>query len=91
MERNPHVSLAYVAEVTKPVYVDATVEVLDDAEARRHFYALARSIPPPYGYEPADVFGDKDDPRFAVLRLTPARIALVEFPAPPGKVLVWRA
>ena len=90
LERNPHVSLAYVAEVTKPVYVDATAEVIDDPDGKRHFRALARSIPPPYGYDPAEVFGGGDDPRFAILRLVPARIALVDFPAPPGKVIVWR-
>ena len=91
MRSNPHVSLAYVAEITTPVYVDATVEVIDDVDGKRRFCELARAIPPPYGYDPAAFFGEPDDPRFAVLRLEPTRIALVEFPAPPGRVIVWRA
>ena len=91
LEGNPHVSLAYVAEVNKPVYVDGRAEVVEDPDSKRRFCALARSLPPPYGYDPAEVFGGPDDPRFAVLRLVPARIALVDFPAPPGKVVVWRA
>ena len=89
--RNPHVSLAYVAEITTPVYVDATVEAIDDVDGKRRFSELARAIPPPYGYDPAAFFGEPDDPRFAVLRLEPTHIALVEFPAPPGRVIVWRA
>ena len=91
LARNPHVSLAYVAEANKPTYVDRRAEVVEDPDSKRRFCALARSLPPPYGYDPAEVFGGPDDPRFAVLRLVPARIALVDFPAPPGKVVVWRA
>jgi general stress protein 26 len=91
LERNPYVSLAYVAEVNKPVYVDCRAEVIENPDERRRFCALARSLPPPYGHDPAEVFGGPDDPRFALLRLVPSRIALVEFPAPPGKVIVWRA
>ena len=90
LRRNPYVSLAYVSEITRPVYIDAEVEVLDDPETKRQFSALARSFPAPYGYDPAEFFGPPDDPRFGVLRLTQSRIALVEFPAPPGKVSVWR-
>ena len=91
IRRNPHVSLAYVGEVLAPVYVDCRVEVIEDVGQKDRFCNLARSLPPPYGYDPAEVFCDCDDPRFAVLRLVPSRIALVEFPAPPGKVIVWRA
>jgi general stress protein 26 len=90
LERNPHVSLSYIGDVQKPVYIDATAEVLTDVESKRQFTELARAIPPPYEYDPAELFGPPDDPRFAVLRLTPSRIALVEFPAPPGIVRVWR-
>jgi general stress protein 26 len=91
LAQNPHVSLAYVADITKPVYVDCRVEIIDDPEAKRRFSDLARALPPPYGYDPADFFGPPDDPRFGVLRLEPSRIALVDFPAPPGKIVVWRA
>jgi general stress protein 26 len=91
LERNPHVSLAYIGEVTGPVYVDGQFEVIEDQDQKARFRALASSFPPPYGYDPAALFGSPDDPRFAVLRVAPARIALVELPAPPRKVIVWRA
>jgi general stress protein 26 len=90
LRRNPHVSLAYVSEVMNPVYVDCQVEILDTVEAKRKFAELATSFPEPYGYDPAQIFGEPDDPSVAVLRLTPTRIALVEFPAPPGRVVIWR-
>jgi hypothetical protein len=89
--RNPRVSLAYVAEVMKPVYVDGEAEVIEDLDGKRRFCALARSLPPPYEYDSAEVFAGEDDSRFADLRLVPSRIALVDFPAPPGEVIVWRA
>lgn len=91
VRENPHVSLAYVAEILKPVYVDCRAEVIDDPDEKQRFSELARSIPPPYGYDPAEMFGPPEDPRFGVLKLLPSRIALVEFPAPPGKVVVWRS
>ena len=89
--RNPHVSLAYIGEITRPVYVDARAEVIEDGDGKARFCDLARCLLPPNGYDPAEVFAGPDDPRFAVLRLVPSRIDLVEFPAPPGKVIVWRA
>jgi hypothetical protein len=91
LQDHPFVSLAYVADVMKPVYVDCRVDVLSDRETKRQFADLAGSLPPPYGYEVAEIFGGPEDARFGVLRLEPLRIAVVDFPAPPGKVIVWRA
>ena len=91
IERNPYASLAYVSEPLTPVYVDCHVEVIEDVEGKRPFCDLACSLPPPYGFDPTQFFGGLADPRFGVLRLVASRIALVEFPAPPGKVIVWRA
>lgn len=90
MANNPHASLAYVTDVMKPVYVDARIEIIEDVAGKRRFWDLARSLPPPYGYDPAEVFSEPDDPRFVVLRLEPSRIAVVDFPAPPGRVYIWR-
>jgi hypothetical protein len=91
LREHPYVSLAYVSDIMQPVYVDCRVEVRSDLESKRRFSELARAFPPPYGYDPAELFGKPEESRFGVLRLEPTRIALVEFPAPPGKVLVWRA
>ena len=91
LRQNPHASLAYIAEPFTPVYVDCRVEIIEDIAGKANFCDLARSYPEPYGYNPDDLFGGPDNPHFFVLQLTPQRIALVEFPAPPGKVFVWRA
>jgi general stress protein 26 len=87
---NPHVSLAYISDAAKPVFVDGQAEVVDDPDEKRRFWDLAKSTPEPYGYDPGEAFSTPDDPRFAVLRVTPHRIVLVDFPAPPGQVIVWR-
>lgn len=90
LRQNPHASLAYVAEPFTPVYVDCHVGIIDDTAGKARFSALARSFPEPYGYNPDALFGGPDNPHFAVLELKALRIALVEFPAPPGKVFIWR-
>lgn len=91
LRQNPHASLAYIAEPFTPVYVDGDFTLVEDPAEKARFCDLARSYPEPYGYNPDDLFGGPDNPHFVVLRFTPARIALVEFPAPPGNVFVWRA
>ncbi|MEZ4562880.1 MAG: pyridoxamine 5'-phosphate oxidase family protein [Thermomicrobiales bacterium] len=90
LRQHPHASLAYIAEPFTPVYVDCQVEVIEDAAGKAQFCELARSVPEPYGYDPAPLFGGPENPHFVVLKLAPTRIALVEFPAPPGKVHIWR-
>lgn len=90
LRQHPYASLAYVAEPFPPVYIECRVEVLEDVADKTQFSDLARSHPGPYGYNPDDLFGGPDNPYFVVLKLTPERIALVEFPAPPGKVFIWR-
>jgi general stress protein 26 len=90
LREHPYASLAYVAEPFTPIYIDCRVEVLDDVASKTSFSDLARSHPEPYGYNPDDLFGGPDNPHFVILKLLPERIALVEFPAPPGKVFIWR-
>jgi hypothetical protein len=70
--------------------VDCHVDAVEDVAAKARFSELARSHPEPYGYDPDVLFGGPENPQFVVLQLTPLRIALVEFPAPPGKVFIWR-
>jgi hypothetical protein len=48
-------------------------EVSDGPDTKRCFSDFARAIPPPYGYDPAQLFGESDDPRFGVLKLTATR------------------
>jgi general stress protein 26 len=87
LDRNPYVSLAYIADVAKPVYADCRAEWIDDLAEKRRVWDVIKSAPPPVGYDPAPIFGSFDDPRFGLLRLTPWRIELSAFPAEP---LIWR-
>ena len=83
---NPHVSLAYVADIAKPVYADCTAMWIDDREAKQHVWDLFMAAAPPLGYDPAPIFHSVDHPRFGVLRLTPWRIELANI---PSSRLVW--
>jgi general stress protein 26 len=82
LARNPHVSLAYVADITKPVYVDCTAEWVDDQAVKQRVWDPYKQAPPPLGYDPAPFWGSPDSPNFGLLKLTPWRIDLATFPPP---------
>jgi uncharacterized pyridoxamine 5'-phosphate oxidase family protein len=81
LHANPYVSLAYIADVNNPVYVDCHAEWEDDLEEKRRIWELFASTPEPVGYDPAPVFQRYDHTDFGLLKLTPWRIGLVSFPA----------
>jgi hypothetical protein len=81
LAHNPYVSLAYIMEVMKPVYVDCTAAWVDDIEQKRRVWELFKNAPPPLGFDPAHDFVSPDHENFGLLKLTPWRIALVSFPA----------
>jgi hypothetical protein len=81
LAHNPHVSLAYIADVMTPVYVDCTAEWVEDAGEKRRIWDLFAHTPPPVGYDPVPDFISPDHENFGVMKLTPWRIALVSFPA----------
>jgi general stress protein 26 len=85
---HPYVSLAYIADIAKPVYVDCTAEWADDLESKQRVWNLFANTPEPVGYDPTPIFIAVDHHDFGVLKLTPWRIALYQYPA---KTLVWRA
>jgi hypothetical protein len=82
LAQNPYMSLAYITEIMRPVYVDVTAAWVDDLAEKRRIWDLFANTPPPLGYDPALDFIRYDHENFGVLRLTPWRIALVTFPAP---------
>lgn len=92
LERNPHMSLAYIADIGKPVYVDCAAEWVDDLAQKQHVWNLFKEAAPPLGYDPAPIFINVDHENFGVLKLTPWRIDLVTFPAESMDkgTLVWR-
>lgn len=90
LRQHPHALLACIAEPFTPVYADCQVAIIEGTAGRARFRGLARSHPEPYGFDPALLFGGPENPNFVVPRLGPSGISLVEFPAPPGRVRIWR-
>lgn len=87
LAHNPAVSLAYIADKEKPVYVDASAEWIDDAGERQRIWNLHRSTPPPLGFDPQPHYGSIDHPYFGLLRFTPWRIELSDL---HGASIIWR-
>jgi hypothetical protein len=93
LARNPFMSLAYITDIMKPVYVDVRATWEDDLQAKERIWALFRAAPPPLGYDPAVDFIRYDHENFGLLKLAPWRIAIVTFPAPSHDAgqRIWRA
>ncbi len=72
---HPYLSLAYVHNPLKPVYVECGAVWNDDPAAKQHVWELFKQAPPPLGYDPASIWSSVGDPAYGVLRLTPWRIA----------------
>lgn len=72
----------------KFAYVDCKAEWVDDPAEIERVWNWFKSTPEPLGYDPAIVFKTPDDPSTGLLKLTPWRIALVDF---PQETNVWRA
>ncbi len=81
LARNPFMSLAYVSQPSKPVYVDCTVEWIDDLAEKQRIWNLFKSTPEPVGYDPTSTFISPDHADFGLLKLTPWRIALTHIPS----------
>ncbi|MFN8377771.1 MAG: pyridoxamine 5'-phosphate oxidase family protein [Anaerolineae bacterium] len=88
LAKNPNVSLAYIADLAKPLYVEAVANWADDEATKLHTWALFKDAQPPLGYDPASIFVSPDHPRFGVLKLTPWRIQVET--NPPGLKQFWR-
>lgn len=93
LESTPYVSLAYVSDWARPAYADCHAEWVEDREIKDHVWHLCPSLPEPMGFDPAPVYGTIDEPlpghpTFGVLRLTPYRIVLTQWPEP---LTMWTA
>ena len=89
LEQHPYVSLAYIADVVKPVYVDCRAEWDNTPETRQHVWDLFLNAPPPLGYDPAPMFHAIEHPDYGVLRLTPWRIELSNASGVGERRIVW--
>jgi general stress protein 26 len=87
LANNPHVSLAYIKDYTKPVYVECTAEWKHERAEKQRVWDVIKAAPPPMGYDPAPHFGTIDHPHFGLLKLTPWRIELYTL---GGESVVWR-
>jgi general stress protein 26 len=87
LAQNPYVSLAYVADVARPVYVDCVAEWADEPEARSHVWELYRAAPPPLGYDPDVLYQGMDQSTLGILKFTPWRIEVANI---PNERRVWR-
>lgn len=75
---NPYVSLAYISDIAKPIYVDCTAEWEEDPAKKHHVWDLFLTTAPPAGFDLGNIFKGLDDPEFGVLRFTPWRIELFD-------------
>jgi len=85
---NPYVSLAYVKDLAKPVYVDCRAEWEDDPAEKARVWEFIKNMPEPVGFDPGMMFNGLDDEKYGLLKFTPWRIDLV---TGPRQSLVWRA
>lgn len=87
LAHNPTLSLCYMVDPIKPLYVDCRGEWVDEMEEKRRLWNLFGSTPPPLGYDLAQFFGTVESPGFGLLRLTPWRIELGDL---FGEAREWR-
>lgn len=73
-----YVSLAYISDIARPVYVDCRTEWESDSEKKKHVWDLFRSTAPPAGFDLGNIFKSVDDPEFGVLKFKPWRIELFD-------------
>jgi general stress protein 26 len=92
LAHNPYISLAYITDIHKPVYVDCIAQWVDDSAQKRRIWELFKNTPPPLGFDPTPDFVSADHENFGLLKLTPWRIALVTFPAESHEAgqRIWR-
>jgi hypothetical protein len=84
------VSLAYIADPLRPIYIDCIATWDDDPGAKQRIWDLFKAAPAPLGYDLAPFFGGVDNPDYGLLKLTTRRIELADLFAPEN-IKVWRA
>ena len=56
LAHNPYVSLAYITDIHRPVYVDCRASWVDDLAEKARIWDLFKATPPPMGFDPVIVF-----------------------------------
>lgn len=88
---NPFASLAYIADIVHPVYVECTASWADEPPTKEHVWELFRAAPAPLGFDPAPIYGSAAAPDFGVMRLTPWRIELGNASGSGARRILWYA
>ena len=91
LQAHPFVSLAYIADVVKPVYADCQATWIEDLTVKQHIWQLLQETPPPLGFDPAPIYGTVDNPQFGPLKLTPWRIEVTSVATVPPERKIWYA
>ena len=87
LQGNPYVSLAYIHDRDKPVYVDCRAEWIDDVGEKERIWELHKNTPPPLGFDPEPHYGTINHPYYGLLKFTPWRIELGNL---YGEPVIWR-
>jgi len=87
LKANPFVSLAYIQDKNRPLYIDAAAEWLDDVQEQQRIWDLHKTTPPPVGFDLEPHYGTIYHHYFGVLKFTPWRIELAELEGDPR---IWR-
>ena len=87
LTHNPYVSLTYMSNPHKPVYIDCKADWQQDVAEKRRIWELHKITPPPLGFDPTPHYGTLDHKDFGLLQFTPWRIELAEL---EKESLIWR-
>ena len=86
LELNPFVSLAYIQDRDKPVYVDCRAEWVDEQSEKLRIWEFHRNLPPPLGFDPEQGYGALLATS-GLLKFIPWRIELGNL---GGEAIIWR-
>ena len=87
LQINPYVSLAYIHDRDRPVYVDCHAEWIADVGEKKRIWELHRTTPPPLGFDPEPHYRTIHNEYYGLLRFTPWRIELGNL---NGEPIIWR-
>src|SRR5262245_36513051 len=78
LAHHPYVTLAYIADIARPVYVDCVASWEENLAVKQHVWDLFRSAPPPLGFDFGTIFEGAAHPDCGLLKLAPWRIELAD-------------
>jgi hypothetical protein len=78
LAHHPYISLAYIADVARPVYADCVAEWDESLASKQRVWEMFRTAGPPLGFDYGTIFESAADPEFGLLKLTPWRIELAD-------------